>query len=136
MEHTKGPWKVIPNYVSPVQGVGAAVEDTKEHRVVAEMFGTDEFSAEAEANAQLMAASHEMLEALERLTIVGSAATGFLMSSFSDMHEYVEELLGRPVFNAEMGDKDTAEKIRHAAGEDFREAIEAARAAIEQARSN
>ena len=71
------------------------------------------------------------LEALKRLTIVGSAATGFLMCEVSDMHKYVEEIMGRPVFTHEMGDKDTAEKIRHAAGDDFREAIGAARAAIE-----
>ncbi len=69
---------------------------------------------------------------LKRLMVTGSAATGFLMCEFSDMHEYVEQLLGRPVFTAEMGDKTTAEKIRHAAGDDFRAAIKEAIAIVEE----
>lgn len=32
-----------------------------------------------------------------------SAYTGILIGEFSDMHEYVEKLLGRPVFTHEFG---------------------------------
>jgi len=32
-----------------------------------------------------------------------SAYTGILIGEFSDMHKYVEELLGRPVFTHEFG---------------------------------
>ena len=68
-QHTPGPWKVISKYVSPVQGVGAAIEDTKENRVVAELFGTDEFVPEAKSNAAFIVkavnAHDALLEALE-----------------------------------------------------------------------
>lgn len=50
--------------------------------------------------------------------IVG-AFTGRLAGPFSDMHKYVEEIMGRPVFTHEMGDKATADKISELAKPDF-----------------
>lgn len=48
-----------------------------------------------------------------------SAATGVLVGPFGDMHEYVERIMGRPVWTHEMGDKETAKKIREAAMPDL-----------------
>lgn len=54
----------------------------------------------------------------EQAAIVG-AYTGYLAGPFSDMHEYVEKIMGRPVWTHEMGDKEIAEQIREAAKDDF-----------------
>ena len=51
--------------------------------------------------------------------IVVSAYTGYLMCDFSDMHEYIEKKLGRPVWTHEMADKDIQEAIRNAVRHDF-----------------
>lgn len=51
--------------------------------------------------------------------IVVSAYTGYLMCDFSDMHEYIEKKLGRPVWTHEMADKDIQEAIRNAVRPDF-----------------
>lgn len=48
-----------------------------------------------------------------------SAATGVLCGPFSDMHEYVEKIMGRPVTTHEMGDPETAQAIRKAAKPDL-----------------
>lgn len=50
--------------------------------------------------------------------IVG-AFTGVLCGPFEAMHEYIEEIMGRPVWTHEMGDKETMEKIRELAKPDF-----------------
>lgn len=71
-----------------------------------------------------------LIEALERLMVVGSAATGFLMCDFSDMHGYIEKMMGRPVYTHEMGTGPTANKIRELAKPDFVAAITAAQAAL------
>ena len=61
----------------------------------------------------------------ERLTreqaAIISAATGTLVGPFSDMHGYVEKIMGRPVFTHEMGDKEMAKAIREAAKPDLLE---------------
>lgn len=51
--------------------------------------------------------------------IVVSAYTGYLMCDFSDMHEYIEKKLGRPVWTHEIADKDIQEAIRNAVRSDF-----------------
>jgi ribosomal protein S6 len=50
--------------------------------------------------------------------IVG-AYTGFLLGSFSDMHEYVEKIMGRPVFTHEMGNAAIAKEIQDKAKADY-----------------
>ena len=50
--------------------------------------------------------------------IVG-AYTGFLCGNFSDMHEYIEKIMGRPVFTHEMADKKIADLIKEKATSDF-----------------
>lgn len=54
----------------------------------------------------------------EQAAIVG-AYTGCLAGKFSDMHEYIEKVMGRPVFTHEMGDKRICEEIREKAKADF-----------------
>lgn len=48
-----------------------------------------------------------------------SAYTGILIGSFSDMHEYIEEKLQRPVWTHEMGDAGIAKQIKESAKDDF-----------------
>ena len=50
---------------------------------------------------------------------VVSAYTGYLVGSFSDMHEYIEKIMGRPVFTHEMGSQEMMDQIREAAKPDF-----------------
>lgn len=51
--------------------------------------------------------------------IVVSAYTGFLMCDFSDMHEYIEKKLGRPILTHEFADKGTWKEIREKIRPDF-----------------
>jgi hypothetical protein len=55
----------------------------------------------------------------KREAAIVSAYTGFLLGSFSELHKYVEEIMGRPVWTHEMGNKDTFDKIKELAKNDF-----------------
>jgi hypothetical protein len=48
-----------------------------------------------------------------------SAYTGILACDFVDFQKYVEEIMGRPVFTHEMGNKDIAEMIKEKSKVDF-----------------
>jgi len=48
-----------------------------------------------------------------------AAYTGYLIGDFSDMHEYVEKIMGRPVFTHEMGCKSVMEEIKEKSRSDF-----------------
>ena len=48
-----------------------------------------------------------------------SAYTGILCGDFRDFHEYVEELLNRPVLIHELSNKELIEKIKLLAKKDF-----------------
>ncbi len=50
--------------------------------------------------------------------IVG-AFTGVLMGDFQTMHEYIEEVMGRPMQTMEMAVEAVAEQIKEAARADF-----------------
>lgn len=54
----------------------------------------------------------------EQAAIV-SAYTGYLAGNFSDMHEYIEKIMGRPVWTHEMADKSIMDQIRDKARPDF-----------------
>lgn len=56
--------------------------------------------------------------------IVVSAYTGYLMCNFSDMHEYIEKVMGRPVWTHEMADKRIMAQVRQATRPDFMAIIE------------
>lgn len=47
------------------------------------------------------------------------AYTGILCGGFSDLHEYIEKILGRPVFTSEMASPDISAQIKDASKEDF-----------------
>jgi hypothetical protein len=51
--------------------------------------------------------------------IVLSAYTGTALAKFSDIHEYIEQVLKRPVFTHELAEKEIWEKIKEACHEDF-----------------
>ncbi len=54
----------------------------------------------------------------EQAAIIG-AYTGFLCGQFSDMHELIERVMGRPVWTHEMGNPDFMEKVRKAVQPEF-----------------
>jgi hypothetical protein len=51
--------------------------------------------------------------------VIISAYTSYLLVPFSDVHEYIEKKMGRPVWTHEMGDPEFYEKIREACRSDF-----------------
>ena len=54
-----------------------------------------------------------------RERVIVSAYTGYLMCDFPDMHKYIEDKLGRPVWTHEMAEKDTQKEIHKAVYSDF-----------------
>lgn len=54
----------------------------------------------------------------EQAAIVG-AYTGYAAGPFSDIHEYAEGVLGRPIWTHEFANKSLAEKLREASKDDF-----------------
>lgn len=54
----------------------------------------------------------------EQAAIIG-VYTGFLAGPFSEMHEYIEKIMGRPVFTHELGDDKTVEQIQEKSKADF-----------------
>ena len=53
--------------------------------------------------------------------IIVSAYTGYLMCDISDMYEYIEKKLGRPVWTHELASKEVMAEIREATKSDFLE---------------
>lgn len=53
--------------------------------------------------------------------IVVSAYTGVLMCDFSDLHEYIEKKLGRPVWTHELASEEVQKEIRQKTKDDFLE---------------
>lgn len=51
--------------------------------------------------------------------IVVSAYTGYLMCDFDDVHKYIEEKLGRPVWTHELAAESVQTEIREKTREDF-----------------
>lgn len=60
---------------------------------------------------------------MERLTkeqsAILSAYTGILCGSFAAMHEYITNLLGRPIFTHELGDPKICAEIKDKSRNDF-----------------
>lgn len=55
----------------------------------------------------------------KREAAVVSAYTGILIGSFSWMHEYIEEIMERPVFTHELADEEVIGQIKKKAKDDF-----------------
>lgn len=53
--------------------------------------------------------------------VIISAYTGFLMCDFDDMHKYIEEKMGRPVWTHELGLKEIQNEIRQKCKPEFLE---------------
>lgn len=51
--------------------------------------------------------------------IIVSAYTGVLMCDFGDVHKYIEEKLGRPVYTHEMAQKALWDEIKEKSKDDF-----------------
>lgn len=51
--------------------------------------------------------------------IIVSAYTGFLMCDMDDVHKYIEEKLGRPVWTHELAAEHTQDEIREKTRADF-----------------
>ena len=51
--------------------------------------------------------------------IIVSAYTGFLMCDFDDLHKYIEEKVGRPVWTHELADAEIQSEIREKCKNDF-----------------
>ena len=54
-----------------------------------------------------------------REKVIVSAYTGILMCDFSDVHEYIEKILRRPVWTHELADKKIQDEIKAASKSDF-----------------
>jgi hypothetical protein len=54
-----------------------------------------------------------------REAAIVAAYTGYLIGEFSDMHEYIEKIMGHPVWTHEMGSKNFMEHVREMAKPDF-----------------
>ena len=55
----------------------------------------------------------------KREKLIVSAYTGILMTDFSDLHEFIEEKLGRPVWTHELANESVVNEIKEAVKEDF-----------------
>ena len=55
----------------------------------------------------------------KREAAIITAHTGIMLGSFSDFHEYVEYIMGRPIWTHEMGRKEIANKIKQLSKNDF-----------------
>lgn len=55
----------------------------------------------------------------KREAAIVSAYTGILLGNFSDMQEYVEQIMERPVWTHEFADHDFFEEIKAKAKTDF-----------------
>lgn len=51
--------------------------------------------------------------------IIVSAYTGFLMCDISEMYEYIEKKLGRPIWTHELASEKVLEEIHEATKSDF-----------------
>lgn len=51
--------------------------------------------------------------------VIVSAYTGILMCDFSDVHEYIEKILKRPVWTHQLADKKIWDEIKEASKSDF-----------------
>lgn len=56
--------------------------------------------------------------------IIVSAYTGYLMCDFADLHEYIEQKLGRSVQTLELAFENTRKEIHDATRDDFHAVIE------------
>ena len=54
-----------------------------------------------------------------REAAIVSAYTGFLIGDFNDLHKYIEEIMGRPVWTQEMASEAFQAELRAKSKADF-----------------
>ena len=54
-----------------------------------------------------------------REKVIVSAYTGYLMCDVTEVHKYIEEKLGRPVWTHELARRDVQEELHEVCREDF-----------------
>jgi hypothetical protein len=55
----------------------------------------------------------------KREAAIISAYTGVLIGKFDDLHKYIEEIMGRPVFTHELAEEEIFNKIKEFSKDDF-----------------
>lgn len=55
----------------------------------------------------------------KREAAIVSAYTGILIGNFSDLHKYIEEIMGRPVWTHELGREEIFDQIKNLSKNDF-----------------
>jgi len=55
----------------------------------------------------------------KREAAIISTYTGILIGEFSDVHKYIEKIMGRPVFTHELANKSFMEEIQEKSRDDF-----------------
>lgn len=55
----------------------------------------------------------------KREAAIVSAYTGYLIGDFNEIHKYIEEIMGRPVFVHELADLKLNGEIRERSKKDF-----------------
>ena len=55
----------------------------------------------------------------KREAAIISAYTGIMLGSFSDMHKYAEEVMGRPLFTHQFAQNSICEELKEKAKPDF-----------------
>ena len=55
----------------------------------------------------------------KREAAIVSAYTGILLGKFSELHGYIEEIMGRPVFTHELGRDTIVAEIKDKSRQDF-----------------
>ena len=55
----------------------------------------------------------------KREAAIVAAYTGYLIGDFGDMHEYIEEVMGHPVFTHQMAGDNFRERVRSRTKADF-----------------
>lgn len=55
---------------------------------------------------------------------VMSAYTGYMFSSFNDLHEYAEEVMGQPIFSHEFANEEFMKQLHEKSNQEFLEIIE------------
>lgn len=51
--------------------------------------------------------------------VIISAYTGYLMTDFNDVHKYIEDKLGRPIWTHELANPDVCDEIKEKSKDDF-----------------
>ena len=89
---------------------GITLNERQAQQLLEEMMGADDFDLPTPRLTKEQAA-------------VLSAFTGVMMGPFHEFHEYVEGIMGRPVYTHEFASDEMSKAIKSAAWDDFMEIV-------------